>query len=146
MGCLSYQVLVSWGNVESLLCKAVSKDQKGLLPSLNKLYSGNDRQEAIFQQDNAPAQTAKTTKSWSTIQWQWSFGLVSYQIFNSTENIWEHIKAKLSERIFTSIWKAVKREWKSMYTAKGCQICIIYIYYIIMCTRWIQYCVTLLHF
>ena len=36
---------------------------KGLIPTIEKL-SSKEEQSNVFQQDNAPAQTAKTTKTW----------------------------------------------------------------------------------
>ena len=38
--------------------------QKGLLPTIEKLFSKVKQSDVIFQQDNAPAYTAKTTKMW----------------------------------------------------------------------------------
>ena len=38
--------------------------QKGLPPTIEKLFSKAERSDVIFQQDNAPAHTAKTTKTW----------------------------------------------------------------------------------
>ena len=37
--------------------------QKGLLPTIEKLFSKAEQSD-VFQQDNAPAHTAKTTKMW----------------------------------------------------------------------------------
>ena len=38
--------------------------QKGLLLTIEKLFSKAEHSDVIFQQDNAPAHTAKTTKTW----------------------------------------------------------------------------------
>ena len=38
--------------------------QKGLLPTIEKLFSKEEQSDVIFQKDNAPAHTAKTTKMW----------------------------------------------------------------------------------
>ena len=38
--------------------------QKGLLPTIEKLFSKVEQLDIIFQQDNTPAHTAKTTKTW----------------------------------------------------------------------------------
>lgn len=63
-----------------------------------KLCSGNERQEAIFQQDNA---SAKTTMSWLELH---SLTVVFWPgqspDLNPIENIWSRIKAKLVGKIF----------------------------------------------
>ena len=38
--------------------------QKGLLPTIEKLFSKAEQSDVTFQQDNAPAHTAKTIKMW----------------------------------------------------------------------------------
>ena len=38
--------------------------QKGLLPTIEKLFSKEKLSNVIFQQDNSPAHTANNTKTW----------------------------------------------------------------------------------
>ena len=38
--------------------------KKGLLPVIEKFFSKEEQSNVVFQQDNAPAHTAKTTKMW----------------------------------------------------------------------------------
>ena len=38
--------------------------QKGVLPTIDKIFSKAEQSDVIFQQDNAPTHTAKTTKTW----------------------------------------------------------------------------------
>ena len=88
--------------------------RKGLLPSLAKLCTGDARQNAIFQQDNAPAHTAKSTQSWFERQdVPVMFWPGQSPDLNPIENIWSHIKVKLAGKKFSTadlLWEAVKRE------------------------------------
>ena len=63
--------------------------QKGLLPTIEKLFSKAEQSDVIFQQDNAPAH--KDTKTWPGPD------------LNPIESIWSHIKHKLTVKHFSTV-------------------------------------------
>ena len=77
--------------------------QKGLLPTIEKLFSKEEQSDVIFQQDNAPAYTAKTTKMWFENK---SIRLMCLPgqspDLNSIVNIWSQIKHKLTGKHFST--------------------------------------------
>ena len=66
-------------SINALECRIIM--QKCLLPTNENLFSKEEQSDVIFQKDNAPAHTAKTTKTWvENKSIRLCFGLVRVQI------------------------------------------------------------------
>lgn len=92
--------------------------RKGLVPSIEKLFPHGNSSNIVFQQDNAPAHTAKVTKQYlerasiNTMFWPGQS-----PDMNPIENLWAYIEGKLAGRRFSNadeLWKAVKFEWENV--------------------------------
>lgn len=92
--------------------------RKGLLPSIQSLFPDENHENIVFQQDNAPAHTAKVTKrfleghSITCMFWPGQS-----PDLNPIENLWAHIEARLSGKRFSNsdeLWEAVKSEWENI--------------------------------
>ena len=85
--------------------------QKGLLPTIEKLFSKVEQSDVIFQQDNAPAHTAKITKTFL-------FWPSQSPDLNPIENIWSHIKHKLTGKHFSTThykcFLTINIEWNNI--------------------------------
>ncbi len=81
-----------------------------MLPSADKLYGDAD---FIFQQDLAPAHTAKGTKSWfndhgvTVLDWP-----ANSPDLNPIENLWGIVKKKMRD-----IQPQIRKSWDSMENA-----------------------------
>ena len=75
--------------------------QKGVLPTIEKLFSKEEQSDVFFQQDNAPVHTAKTTKTWLESK---SIRLTFWPgpDLNPIENILSHIKHKINGKHFST--------------------------------------------
>ena len=91
----------------------------GLLPSIQKLGIS---QNIVFQQDNAPAHTAKVAKKWfsdNSIDVMFLPG--QSPDLNPIENIWSIISRALAGRTFSNndkLWEAVQFEWNSISSSQ----------------------------
>jgi transposase len=92
--------------------------RKGLIPSIKKLFPGENVEDVVFQHDNAPAHTAKVTKQYlernsiKTMFWPGQS-----PDLNPIENLWAYIEGKLAGQRFSNVddlWKAVKLEWENI--------------------------------
>ena len=54
--------------------------QKGWLPTIENMFSKAEQSDVIFQQDNAPAHTAKTTKMWHKNKSGWSLRVQTWTL------------------------------------------------------------------
>ncbi len=87
-----------------------------MLPSADKLYGDAD---LIFQQDLAPAQTAKGTKSWfndhgvTVLDWP-----ANSPDLNPIENLWGIVKRKMRDTRPNNAddLKATIKEYKCLFT------------------------------
>ena len=82
-----------------------------MVPSADKLYGDAD---FIFQQDVAPANTAKSTKTWlnnrhiTVIDWP-----VNFPDLNPIENLWGIVKRKMRHESEHCSRAAIKASWYS---------------------------------
>ena len=92
--------------------------QKGLLPTIEKLFSKAEQSDVIFQQDNTPAHTAKTTKTWlENKSIRLMFWPGQSPDLNPIENIWSHIKHKLTGKHFSTthqLFVTINIEWNNI--------------------------------
>ena len=92
--------------------------QKGLLPTIEKLFSKAEQSDVIFQQDNAPAHTIKTTKTWlENKSIRLMFWPGQSPDLNPTENIWPYIKHKLTGKHFSTthqLFETTNIEWNNI--------------------------------
>ncbi len=112
LGC--HVICWCWSTVfsESTVKAAIYQEilEHFMLPSADKLYGDAD---FIFQQDLAPAQTAKGTKSWfndhgvTVLDWP-----ANSPDLNPIENLWGIVKKKMRD-----IQPQIRKSWDSMENA-----------------------------
>ncbi len=87
-------------------------DQHFMLPSADKLYGDAD---FIFQQDLAPAHTAKGTKSWFNNH---GVTVLDWPDLNSIENLWGIVKRKMRDTRpinADELKTAIRATWASLH-------------------------------
>ncbi len=89
-----------------------------MLPSADKLYGDAD---FIFQQDLAPAHTAKGTKSWFNDHCVTVWPANSPDL-NPTENLWGIVKSKMRDtrpNNADDLKAAIKANWASLHLSSA---------------------------
>ena len=83
-------------------------------------YYGRDKEDAIFQHDNAPIHTAKKVKEWLTendlrvLEWP-----AQSPDLNPIENLWAYLKRRLESYEtdpdgMVELWERVEKEWNDI--------------------------------
>ncbi len=116
------QSVMIWGSMSSAgvgpLCFLKTIVEHFMLPSADQLFKDAD---FIFQQDLAPAHTAKSTKSWLN-EWCWCAWLTANSPDLNIENLWVIVKRKIRNKRpkhADELKSTVKETWASYHLSSA---------------------------